>query len=130
GYTRGRSFDLGSVKINPGKPMEAWATIQATVVDGASFEDAKKILITATGYAENTGMKWTNDKKESVGRNWGKRPSLVEGVPAKIVFTGKGNYRAWALDETGQRRVEVPMKDGSLQIGPEHRTLWYEVGVE
>jgi hypothetical protein len=54
----------------------------------------------------------------------------VEGVPAKIVFMGKGNYRAWALDETGQRRAEVPMKGGMLEIGPEHHTLWYEVGVE
>jgi hypothetical protein len=100
------------------------------VLDGADFANARRILVTATGYAENTGMKWVNDEKNSVGRNWGGRPSLVEGIPATVQLPTKGRLKAWALDERGQRREEVPITDGKLQIGPEHRTLWYEIVAE
>ena len=109
-------------------PMDAWASLQFTVIDGNDFPTARHILITATGKAANTDMKWTSDAHESVGRNWGRAPSLVEGVAAKITLpVSDKNMRAWALDERGQRRDEIPMKDGVLEIGPQYRTLWYEV---
>ena len=63
-------------------------------------------------------------------RGWGKRPSLVEGVAATIKLPNAAKLRAWALDERGQRGAEVPVKDGALEIGPEHKTLWYEVSAE
>ena len=76
-------------------------------------------------------MQWTNEKKESVGTKWGKAPSLVEGVPAKITLpAGATKLKAWALDDRGQRRAEVPIKDGVLEIAPEHQTLWYELAAE
>jgi hypothetical protein len=127
GFVRGRSFALGDVKITPGMTRQDWATVQVTVLDGADFATAKKILITATGYAENEGLKWTNEEMISVGRNWGKRPSLVEGVPARIELPGSGKLRAWALDERGQRRAEVSVEGSTIAIGPDHRTLWYEI---
>jgi len=78
-------------------------------------------LITALGYAENTGMGWTDATKTSVGRNWGKAPSLVEGVSARLTFPGK--FELWALDERGQRREKLP----GTEIGPQFKTIWYEV---
>ena len=96
----------------------------------AWFATAKRILITATGDIENTGMGWKNAAKTSVGRDWGKAPVLVEGPAAKIElleFLGGGKFMAWALDERGQRRAEIPVANGTLEIGPQHRTLWYEV---
>lgn len=41
------------------------------------------ILSTATGYVENTDMKWKDEEKSSVGKDWGKAPSLVEGISEK-----------------------------------------------
>jgi hypothetical protein len=130
GFIRGRTFELGDVKITPGRTRGDWATIQATVLDGADFAAAKKILITATGYTENTGMKWTSEEKNSVGRNWGSRPSLVEGIPASVQLPTKGKLKAWALDERGQRKSEVLVESGTIKIGPEHQTLWYEIVAE
>ena len=103
---------------------------QLTVLDpkeGSDFAAAKRILITATGDTENTGMGWKNDAKTSVGRDWGNAPVLVEGPAAKIELPGGGEFRAWALDERGQRRAEIPVVNGALEVGPQHRTLWYEV---
>lgn len=114
----------------PGKPPfdKRWCTITATVMDGNDFTSAKRVLIVATGAAENTDMGWKNPEKTTVGRDWGKAPSLVEGIDATITLSAA--MKVWALDEKGQRREEVPVvKNGAgvkFDIGPKYRTLWYE----
>ncbi len=128
GFAERRSYDLSGVKIDFAATRTGFASVLLTVLDGADFKTAKRILITATGTSENTAMHWTNDKKESVGENWGSAPSLVEGVAAKITLPISPKLKAWALDDRGQRRAELPMKDGVLEISPEQQTLWYEVG--
>ncbi|RYD82686.1 MAG: hypothetical protein EOP84_09050 [Verrucomicrobiaceae bacterium] len=130
GSLKGEAFELGDVTITPGKTKQNWATIQLTVLEGADFKTARRLLITTTGYAENTGMQWKNAEMTSVGKDWGKKPSLVEGVPATVKLPTGGKLRAWALDERGQRRGEIPVNEGALNVGPEHKTLWYEVAVE
>ena len=127
GFVERRSYDLGGVKLDFAGTRTGFACVQLTVLDGADFQTAKRILITATGTAENTGMEWTGDKKESVSTKWGRAPSVVEGVTAKITLPLSTKLKAWALDERGQRRAEVPVKDGVLEISPAHGTLWYEL---
>ncbi len=118
-------------EVSTPKGSQDWAAILLTVVEGETFSSARRILITATGRAANTDMKWTSDAHESVGRDWGRAPSLVEGIAAKITLPVSGKkMKAWALDERGQRRDEIPLKDGTLEIGPQYRTLWYEVATE
>ncbi len=117
--------------IESGETLQSWGVIQVTTMDDNGFVETKRILITATGKAANTDMKWTSDAHESVGKNWGRAPSLVEGIAARITLpVSDKKMKAWALDERGQRRDEVPMKDGVLEIGPQYRTLWYEVSAE
>lgn len=68
-------------------------------------------LITATGYAQNTGMKWKNPEKTSVGRDWGSPPSLVEGIPANVTFVkpeAKVNVLG-SLDEKGNEKNNCPL---------------------
>jgi len=118
------------IRITPSAIRRNWACFQFTVLDRdehATFSTARRILITATGDIENTGMGWKNAAKSSVGRDWGKATVLVEGPAAKIELPGGGKFKAWALDERGQRRAEIPVANGTLEIGPQHRTLWYEV---
>ena len=133
-----QAVSVSSAKIAAGNDRNKWICIQLTVLDqygdfhlapyaGPDFSTAKRILITATGDIENTGMGWKNAEKTSVGRDWGKAPVLVEGPAAKIELPGGGKFKAWALDERGQRRAEIPVANGTLEIGPQHRTLWYEV---
>ena len=129
----GETIDLDDVKITTGATMQNWATINVTVIDGDDFKTARRILITATGYAENTDMHW-NAEHTSVGRDWGKEPSRVEGIAATIALPFSSNAKAWALDERGQRKTEVPLHsaDGKtrLEILPDHQTLWWEVSAQ
>ena len=102
---------------------QGFGIIQLTVLEGADFRSARRILVTAVATAENTGMQWKDVNRDSVGSQWGRAPSLVEGVPAKIRLLPSQAWKAWTLDECGQRREAVPLQDNTLEIAPVHKTL-------
>ena len=130
GFGGGKRFALGEFIIEPGPTrQDGWSAITVTERQPGRW------LVTATGYVENTGMPWKNAEKTTVGREWGKAPSLVEGVPAKITMVSRKPVAGWVLDERGQRttrlRTRVEAAGGySFDIGPEHKSLWYEVAAE
>jgi hypothetical protein len=122
------------VVVAPGPNRQGWAAVTLTVVQGTGFASPGSVLVTATGYAENTGMGWKDAAKTSVGHDWGRRPSLVEGIPATITLpVAARQIRAWSLDDRGQRRGELAAREerghAVIAIGPEHRTLWYEIEI-
>ncbi|MGB9797089.1 MAG: carbohydrate binding domain-containing protein, partial [bacterium] len=135
GYAGGKTIELDGFIIEAKDTLQnGWCAITLTAMKGdMKGKGSASILITATGYAENTDMKWKNAEKSSVGRNWGRPPSLVEGIPARIVLPyPPGKVEVWALDEEGKRKEKMEVgKDEKgravLEIGPRWRTLWYEV---
>jgi hypothetical protein len=135
GSITGGPFVLGDVVIAPGKNLQDWAAITLTAMDGASFTAPGRILVTATGYAENTSMGWKNKAKTTVGPDWGIGPSLIEGIPATVTLpVAATRVAVWALDERGQRREQVPVTDvggkATFEIGAKYKTLWYEAVVK
>lgn len=137
GFGSGKRFELGNVVIEPGDTLQnGWCAITVSVMEGKLSLSTCRLLITATGYAENTEMGWKNPEKSSVGRDWGKPPSLVEGIPAKITLPlPSKQVQAWALDERGERKAKLPVQadesgNAIIAIGPKWRTLWYEVAAK
>lgn len=137
GYGAGKRFDLGGVFIEPGETMQkGWSAVTVTAMEGDFAKAPCRVLVTATGYAENSRMGWKNAEKSTVGKDWGEAPSLVEGIPAKITLPVPAQaVTAWALDERGQRKDQLPVTpDGNgnavVAIGPQWRTIWYEVAAE
>ncbi len=135
GKTDGKPVRLGDVTIKTLPNMQDWAAISITLMSGKSFSSAGSILITATGNLENTGMQWKTATRTSVGRNWGKAPSLVEGIPAIVTLpTGDRIVKAWALNDRGARWKELPVVSTNgattIEIGPAYQTLWYEVEIK
>lgn len=127
-------FDLSGVVIDPKPNRQDWAAISLTSIEGDAIGSPGRVLVTATGYVENTGMGWKNPDKTTVGRDWGRRPSLVEGIPATITLPAAATtVRAWSLDERGSRREEIKVRSSGsnavIEIGPASRTLWYEVNI-
>ncbi|GIX07035.1 MAG: hypothetical protein KatS3mg115_1438 [Candidatus Poribacteria bacterium] len=85
-----------------------------------------RIVAVLTGEAVNTNMRWKSPERNSVGRDWGEPPSLIEVVPAEVRLpVPPKRVRAWALDERGQRAepVSVAEENGQalLQLGPPHQ---------
>ena len=145
GYGEGRTFALPHLTLKPGPTLQdGWSAITYTVME-ESESGPVRALLTATGYCQNTGMQW-----QSLGegrftlRNWGSGPVLVEGVPAEVALETGKKVRVYALDAAGYRLTEVPViythaagagPDGGdarlavaqFAIGPQYRTLWYEI---
>jgi hypothetical protein len=136
GFVRGRSFELGNVKLKIGPTRLDWATISMVCIDGQGFDKPGRILIAATGLAQNTGAKLEElpGGNVTLSNRWGSEPVLCEGVPAEITLPlAASRVQLFALDESGNRRdrIAVAEKDGRavLSLDARHATLWYEVVV-
>lgn len=130
------------VYIDIGATQEQWANVLVTWMK--TSDEGEHWLLTATGYSENTGMKWTNEKKNSVGRNWGDGPPLVEPVPLKLIFPYTPNAKsavAYPLDAQGHRmqdsRIKLKphqnrnlIKQLMLELNKSQTSLWYEIVIQ
>jgi len=92
--------------------------------------------VAATGWAQNQGAELRQLEGENVtlGDRWGTEPVLCEGVPAEIALPVKvDRVKLYPLDESGNRREAVAAagRNGQtlLKLGPQHKTVWYEVEV-
>jgi hypothetical protein len=123
----GAEFD---VKANP----HNFAVLTLNAADGQPLARSGRLLLVAAGNVENSGMGWNADHT-SVGTQWGRAPTLCEGIAARITLsTGAKSAKVHALDGAGARAGEVPesLSGGrlSFDIGPRFKTLWYEIVVE
>ena len=135
GIPAGRTFDLAGVKVQISQTILGWATVSLTVLKGDRLDQPGRILLAATGKAENTGWDLRKEgERVTVGRRWGDEPILCEGVPAKVTLPiASQRVKVYALDETGKRKGNVPVGPGAqaiVEIGPQYQTLWYEIEVQ
>jgi len=110
--------------------------ITLSPLDRLDWDKTRKVLVTACGRCENTGMKFNKDRR-TVGRNWGRAPARIEAVTATIPLwmLPEGNWQCRALRPDGTAGEKVPLleeKDGvalsatlKLRISPKHGTMWY-----
>jgi hypothetical protein len=137
GFIQGRSFCLGNVVLTPGRTRLDWATVSLVCVDGAGFDQPGRMLVAATGWMQNRGAKleYLDGDKVTLGDRWGQPPVLCEGVGVEIVLpVAADRVRCWPLDPAGVRRDPWPAVQHNgkalLRLGPEHKTLWYEVEIK
>jgi hypothetical protein len=122
----GAEFD---VKPNP----RHFAVLTLSAADSQPIKRSRRLLLTAAGNVENTGMGWNADHT-SVGTRWGTAPTICEGIAARVTVTTEAKRaQVYALDARGAPAQEVPasLATGQLSftIGPQFKTLWYEVVV-
>jgi hypothetical protein len=134
GFGAGKTFALGDVILKPGPTMQqGFAVITLSAVRGVTFHSpGAAILVTATGYVENSGMGWNADKT-SLGNQWGKGPVMCEGIPLELIVKTK-RATAWPLDDHGRRLAPVSGQSNAegvrFTFGPRYKTLWYEIATQ
>jgi hypothetical protein len=133
---RGRTFELGDVKLRIGKTRMDWATVSMVVINGEGFAKPGRILIAATGWEQNSDAKLEElgGNRVTLRNRWGRDPILCEGILAEISLpVGPEKVKFYPLDESGNRRAAaaVSSSDGKalVTLGPKHKTLWYEVEI-
>ena len=137
GFVRGRIFRLGEVELRIGRTRLDWVTVSMTVLEGEGFRGPGRILLAATGWVQNTGatLKELGAEQVTLGNQWGQEPVLCEGVPAEVVVPAPPDrVKCYALDEAGQRTQEIkveksPTGQAVLRLGPQYKTLWYELEI-
>jgi len=134
GHCTGKTTKLGGVEFDVKSNPRNFAVLTLNAVDARPLAQSRRLLLTAAGNVENTGMGWNADHT-SVGTRWGSAPTVCEGIAARVTLTnGARTARVHALDGTGARAAEVPatLAAGrlSFDIGPQFKTLWYEIVLE
>ena len=95
-----------------------------------------RILLTGgTGYVETAlrrELQELGQDRVTLSNQWGREPILCEGIPAQIKLpVAAERVQFFALDEAGNRRDAIPVNGSAnhaeLQLGPENKTVWYEV---
>ncbi|MBN2477456.1 MAG: carbohydrate binding domain-containing protein [Pirellulales bacterium] len=142
GFVGGRTFELGEVTLAIGKTRLDWATVSMVAIDEPAkgrtgFNGPGRILIAATGWVQNRGaqLEQLPNDRVTLRNRWGDEPVLCEGVPAQIELpVAADRVRFYPLDESGNRRAAVPCGshegNARLELGPRHKTVWYEVEVQ
>jgi hypothetical protein len=134
GRCAGRTTKLKGAEFEVKANSRNFAVLTLNAADGQPLAKSSRLLLTAVGNVENTGMNWNADHT-SVGTKWGSAPTICEGIAAKVAMTTAAKTaRVYALDGTGARAGDVPamLAAGKLsfEIGPQFKTLWYEVVAE
>jgi hypothetical protein len=134
GFVRGRSFKLSDMQLDIGPTQEDWATISLVCLDGQTFAEPGRILISATGVQHNQDavLERMSDNRVTYGRRWGGEPVLCEGIPVKIRLPSpSGKVQLFPLDERGERMNAVSFtatpSGVSIELKPQFKTVWYEL---
>jgi hypothetical protein len=124
GFIGGHQLSLGSLKFTPETEFTAVTVIP---LDGKPLERSSRILLTACGRSENSGMAW--DETRTSLTSWGSAPALTEAVKGRLEV--KGDFIVWALDPAGRlsKRLNVSHSNGFtyFDIGGDISSLWYLV---
>jgi hypothetical protein len=134
GRCPGKTTQLEGARFEVQPNARSFAVLTLSAVDGRPLANSGRLLLVAAGNVENTGMGWNADHT-SVGTQWGRAPTICEGIGAKVsLATAAKAARVYALDGAGARAGEVPatLAAGqiSFDIGPRFKTLWYEIVAE
>ena len=102
-------------------------SLVVTALDGKKLQASERILVTACGRCENSGMVFS-ENRATVGRQWGRAPVRVQPVDATLALAD-GAWQAWALTPDGRRkeaaRVVTVAKGCNLVLSTAHGTMWY-----
>lgn len=150
GFVNGRSFDYKAMTLSIGKTRLDWATVSLVqcISSGKGTETGSdnKLgkgtwLLAANGFVCNTDQITVSPKKGTVstarvnGGKGGSAPALAEGVPMTLVLNGIDATAVTisALDESGQKTIPVKVspcdKGTKIELGPQYKTLWYEITI-
>ncbi len=123
GWANGAAPDDAAVRLQ--RPR--FAAIAMAALDGSTFARSRKVLLAACGRCENSGMRFTADRR-SVGRHWGHPPVLIEPVDASVELPAVMVGRGWSIKPLSAMGAAVGPR---VRIGRRivlHRsdaTIWY-----
>jgi len=138
GFPEGRSVRLGGVELKIGKTSLDWATVSLLSRQATGFGEkgSASILVAATAASGNADQEVIRVGANGLAlKEHGTGPVVAEGVPFTLTLPAAASrVTCWALAPDGERREKVAVKaigeKSQLALGPQYRTVWYEVEVK
>lgn len=124
GFVGGQTLTAGPFTFAFEPFGNGFASLMLVPLDGQPLAESRRLLLTVAGRAENLTMGW-NAERTSVSDQWGSGPVHVEGVPLTLSRAGVA-YRVYPLSTTGERSEALPAGE-RWSLGPQHRTVWFEL---
>lgn len=134
GLVGGQTVAIGDWQLKFGELPGDYGVFVATSKDGKPLSESKSILISAVNHVENSTMEW-NERKDSLGEDWGEGPTVTWGVPVEITFPHSSSVQAKSLTATGTpgAAVSVSKTPGGFQqivLSPDSKALSYSLTAE
>jgi hypothetical protein len=116
--------------------------VQLVSLEDVPIAQAEELLLLTGARVANTGMRWLDDSRQSLGDDWGEAPTRIEPVTGRLSLVdleGARRVVLQALDGRGQpvgapRLFVGEHAEGKLRftisLPAELPTLWYWVRVE
>lgn len=114
-----------------------FAAVQLASLDEKPISQSGRMLLVTGARVANTGMKWLDDSRHSLGDQWGEAPTRIEPVSGTLVLHNLEEARSVALqplDGCGQPNGEArdfTAEGGkwSIAISEKVDTVWYLIEV-
>jgi hypothetical protein len=115
-----------------------FAAVQLASLEERPIAEATRLLLLAGARVANTGMRWEDESRRSLGPQWGSAPTRVEPVTGSITLrrlSGAQKATLRALDAHGQPTGEghrASVVDGSVTFvfPSDPATPWFLIEVE
>ncbi len=123
GFTNKQTFRLGEVTL---KTDNGFAVVLVTSLDrDKGIGTSRKILVTTIARAQNTGMKFSDDRTQLLER--GEAPILLEPVSLSIRIDRPGTPKVTVLDHSGRKTLQqlIPDKDSFDLDGRKTKAIYY-----
>lgn len=125
GFWDDRPVSLDKLRFEASGSDVGFGAVSLVCLDDQPLSTSRRMLLTVIGRAQNQAMQW-NDTRTSVSDQWGHGPMLVQ-IPRLEVTLPQDNLQVWALSPTGERKRMITLNGRSLQVTPEHQTIYYEI---
>jgi hypothetical protein len=130
GWPGGLAASCESIEVNV---ENTYASVVASSLDGTPISEAKRLLVTAVGRVEPTGMTFTDESRRELASP-GTPPLLAEPIRGTVTWHRKKAVKAYALDANGKRAAEVKLETGSdgsrLRLDSRPGTRHWELIIE
>lgn len=129
---RGR-YEVGNLLVELTTPF---AALQIASLDGSPIAESARLLLVTGGRVANTGMRWTDASRRTLGAAWGSGPARLEPVLGTLALQGLDGVRSASLqplDPRGQpQEVGISFAAGEqgLSVALPGSTAWYMIELD
>ncbi len=128
GRTGGRSTDNMTLELST-----SFAAVQLVSLDEKPISEAERMLLVTGARVANTGMRWLDDTRHSLGEHWGEAPTRIEPVSGTLALHKLKSAEEVVLkplDSCGQpmgegRSFAQEGDDWRVTLPGEPATVWY-----